>query len=198
MPRRRVASLAAPQSALRSAKEQGVLERNVTGQHVLGTAELPQQSRVCRGEEGAGRSDEFVKKCGRKRASWAITDAHSLRRMCKALLRSPRVCGGVWWQSSLKSRGCAPELLRLPGAGKLQVTSCLSALAARRQNSSCQMCVAISVCCWRGGSYGLFTGSHFSAPCAHPYTRSDGRRGGCCLSEQAVLVVGRWALRVFC
>jgi len=38
-----------------------------------------------------------------------------------------------------------PKVLLLPGAGRMQVMSCIFALTARRQHSSCQMHVAISV-----------------------------------------------------
>lgn len=63
----------------------------------------------------------------------------------KALLQ---LCQGCWVgrQLSLNIHGYVHSVLLLPGAGKMQVMSCIFTLAATKQNSSCQMHVAISVC----------------------------------------------------
>lgn len=79
------------------------------------------------------------------RASKIIKDARSVVKTDKALWRLQRGRGGLRQQSSSKIQGRGPKVLLLPGAGKMQVMSCVFALAATRQNSSCQMRVAISV-----------------------------------------------------
>lgn len=82
----------------------------------------------------------------RKKASKITKDARSLLKICKALLQLYHRHRGARQQCSLQSQGRVPEVLLLPGAGKMQVMTCNFALAAARRNSSCQMRVAISVC----------------------------------------------------
>lgn len=165
-------------------KQPGVFEQNVTGQHVVGTAELPQQSRTCMGQEEPGRSNGLMGKCRhcRRKGGSIIKGTRSLLKIYKALLwvmpgTLRKECDS---RAHFKpcAQGAASSWCRKNASHELQLCFSSSVTEQQLPDACCYFCV----CCWHRGSYGLFTEGCFISCRTHLHKCSNGHGNAWSLS----------------